>query len=269
MNAESVRQVLEELYRRLNRPELVHPDPLEFLYAFENPLDREIVALTASSLAYGRVAQILKSVNEVLERLDGAPYESVLGSGASGLRDRLSGFRHRFTRGEELAAILSGASGVIREYGSLGCCLEATEYPDENGSILRGAESLIGRILERAGLDCTYLLPRPSMGSACKRLNLMLRWLVRRDEVDPGGWDFIPSSTLVVPLDVHMYRAGRILGFTTRRSSDMRTALEITRGFREIEPEDPARYDFALTRLGIRKDCSTLAGLAAEIASHS
>jgi uncharacterized protein (TIGR02757 family) len=157
----------------------------------------------------------------------------------------------------------------MREYGSLGCCLEATDFPDEQGSILRGAESLIDEILGKAGLKCSYLLPRPSMGSACKRLNLMLRWLVRKDGVDPGGWDFVPPSMLVVPLDIHMYRAGRALGFTSRKSSDLRTALEITRGFREIEPEDPAKYDFALTRLGIRKDCSSLAELACEIASHS
>ncbi|MBW2545477.1 MAG: TIGR02757 family protein, partial [Deltaproteobacteria bacterium] len=99
-------------------------------------------------------------------------------------------------------------------------------------------------------------VPLPAKGSACKRLNLFLRWMVRRDDVDPGGWDDIPPSKLVIPLDTHMHRICLAFGFTKRKQADMKTALEITDSFRAIVPDDPVRYDFALTRLGIRKDAA-------------
>ncbi|MCD6487215.1 MAG: TIGR02757 family protein, partial [Syntrophobacterales bacterium] len=98
------------------------------------------------------------------------------------------------------------------------------------------------------------LLPSPAKGSACKRLNLFLRWMVRHDDVDPGGWDDISSSKLIIPLDTHMHRICLALGITKRKQADMKTALEITRSFQVMAPHDPVRYDFALTRLGIRKD---------------
>ena len=104
------------------------------------------------------------------------------------------------------------------------------------------------------GGSLPFLLPFPEKGSACKRLNLFLRWMVRKDRVDPGGWDGVPASKLIVPLDTHMYGITRGLGFTERKSADLRTAIEATAAFRKIAPRDPVRYDFALTRPGIRRD---------------
>ena len=98
------------------------------------------------------------------------------------------------------------------------------------------------------------LLPCPEKGSACKRFHLFLRWMVRNDAVDPGGWDGISASKLIVPLDVHMHRICMRLGLTSRAQADLKTALEVTGRFRAIVPEDPVRYDFALTRIGIRND---------------
>jgi uncharacterized protein (TIGR02757 family) len=110
--------------------------------------------------------------------------------------------------------------------------------------------------------DCGRLLADPRDKSACKRLNLYLRWMVRRDDVDPGGWEGVRPAQLVVPLDVHMHRIGRALGLTQRQQADCRTALEVTEAFRKISPEDPVKYDFALTRLGIRDDTNLDAFLA-------
>ena len=87
-----------------------------------------------------------------------------------------------------------------------------------------------------------------------KRLNLFLRWMVRRDEVDPGGWDRVSPSQLMIPLDIHMHRISRKLGFTERKQADIRTVIEVTDAFRKISPEDPAKYDFVLTRFGIREE---------------
>ena len=98
------------------------------------------------------------------------------------------------------------------------------------------------------------LLPLPDRGSACKRLNLFMRWMVRQDAVDPGGWSGVPLSKLIIPLDTHMHRISRAMGLTSRRQADMGTAMEVTRAFQKFAPDDPLRYDFVLTRLGIRKD---------------
>jgi len=97
-----------------------------------------------------------------------------------------------------------------------------------------------------------HLLPRPARGSACKRLNLFLRWMVRRDEIDPGGWDAVSPARLIVPLDTHMHRICGSLGLTKRSQADLQAALEITEAFRAFAPDDPVRYDFAISHLGIR-----------------
>ena len=150
-----------------------------------------------------------------------------------------------------MAALLAGAGRLIRRHGSLGACFAAGAAPDDQ-TVLPALRAFAAELDAAAGGGCGHLLPDPRRQSACKRLNLMLRWLVRRDRVDPGGWDAVSASSLIVPLDTHIHRIGLGLGATRRRSAGMRTALEITAAFRGIAPEDPVRYDFALTRLGIR-----------------
>ena len=246
------KEVLEELYVTYNRRELVHPDPLEFLYSYDDVRDREIVALVASYLAYGRVAQILGSVRRVLERMPG-PAEFVRGASPETLRTTLAGFKHRFTTGETLAALLSGARSAIERHGSLGACFGAG-LSDGDETVLPALIAFVGELNSGADADNRPPLPCPSDGSACKRLNLFLRWMVRRDDVDPGGWDHVPPSKLIVPLDTHMLRIGCALRLTQRKQADIRTAREVTAAFRAFAPADPVRYDFALTRLGIRHD---------------
>ena len=253
------KEALEDLYVTYNRRELVHPDPLEFLYAYDDVSDREIVALVASYLAYGRVAQILKSVRRVLERMP-APAEFVRGASPETLRSTLAGFKHRFTTGETLAALLSGARCAIERHGSLGACFGAG-LSGRDETVLPALTAFVGQL--NSGAPCHSAkheaghkppLPSPAEGSACKRLNLFLRWMVRRDAVDPGGWDHVPPSKLIVPLDTHMLRIGRALNLTQRNQANIRTAQEVTAAFRAFAPDDPVRYDFALTRLGIRHD---------------
>lgn len=245
--------MLESLYDDLNKRCYVHPDPMEFLYAYEAPGDREVVALVASSLAYGRVAQILKSVSKVLDILGPAPREFLLDADDQDLARQLSDFKHRMYTGQHVSDMLTGAARVIRQFGSLERCFSDGLDPDDQ-TVVEPLGKFVRRIAAAAGKDYLRLLPDPARRSACKRLNLMLRWLVRSDDVDPGGWSGVGPQRLVVPLDTHMHRIGLALGLTCRKSADLTTALEITAAFRHICPEDPVRYDFALTRLGIRKD---------------
>jgi uncharacterized protein (TIGR02757 family) len=249
---ECVKDALETLYRRLNRREFVHPDPLEFLYHYRRPPDREVVAFVASALAYGRVQHILTSVAKVLDVMTPSPRAFLASSPADHLKASLARFRHRFTTGPQVSGMLAGIKGVLARHGSLNNCFLAG-LGDE-GSILKGISFLVEEIRRDSPEPLDHLVPLPCRGSACKRLHLFLRWVVRRDAVDPGGWEGVPCSRLMVPVDTHMHRVGLCLGFTERRSADARTASEITEGFRAVAPEDPVKYDFCLTRLGIRKD---------------
>lgn len=244
---------LERLYNLYNSRKWVHPDPLEFLYEYPDFKDREVAGLIASSLAYGRVAQILKSVSGVLEKMGPSPYDFLMSTTPSTLLHVYSDFKHRFTTGEELAAMLIGAKSVIERFDSLYNCF-LSGFRDDDETVLTGLSFLANEFRTELNGNCNSLLPLPERGSACKRWNLFLRWMVREDHVDPGGWNRVSPAKLIVPLDTHMYRICLLLGMTGRKNADMRTALEITRAFRKIEPQDPVRYDFALTRLGIRTD---------------
>ena len=252
---------LEALYDRYTRPEFIDPDPLVFLHDYPNVQDREIVALVASSLAYGRVAQICKSVARVLERM-GEPARFLERSSRESLDATFADFKHRFTTGPELAALLYGAKRVIERDGALGACFAASLSASDE-TVQPALAAFVDTIEQLAGREFGHLLPSPVRGSACKRLNLFVRWMVRRDDVDLGGWDAALAAKLVVPLDTHMHRIGLAFGLTKRRQTDWRTAIEITDAFRKIAPEDPVRYDFALTRLGIRADADIDAFLRA------
>jgi uncharacterized protein (TIGR02757 family) len=211
------------------------------------------VGLIASSLAYGRVSQILNSVRTVLDAIGPSPSAAITGPSSGQVKKKLRGFKHRFTTGEDVAALLAGAAGAIEEHGSLNACFADCVDPAD-ADVVAGLQRFTERITGHAGCACDFLLPQTAKGSACKRLNLYLRWMIRQDAVDPGGWTGISPAMLVVPLDTHMFRAGTALGFTSRRQPGLKAALEITRGFAGIAPEDPVRYDFALTRLGIRNE---------------
>jgi uncharacterized protein (TIGR02757 family) len=247
-----MKEKLEELYRKYNRRECIHPDPLEFVHCYEAPADREIVALIASSLAYGRVSQILKSVSCVLAPMAPSPSAFVTTSSLKTFQQTLCNFKHRFATGDHLASLLMGAQQVLQEHGSLGACFLAGMNDDD--TVLPALTRFATQVTACADGRVGHLVPDPDRGSACKRLNLFLRWMVRSDEVDPGGWESVSASKLIVPVDTHMHRICLSLGLTTRRQANLRTALEITDAFRELAPDDPVKYDFALTRLGMRGD---------------
>ena len=253
MTAKRLHTYLESLYDTFNRREFVSPDPLQFLYGYPDAADREIAALICATLAYGRVAQILRTLEAVLARLGPRPADLLLHSRPRELERLLAGIKHRFTTGEEIARLLRGAQKTTRKHGSLGACLQKKISAGDT-TILPALELFTRELRQSCGGLELYTLASPVRGSACKRLNLLLRWMVRCDDVDPGGWEGIPRRLLVIPLDTHMDAIGRALGFTCRRQPDLKTALEITEGFKKITPHDPVRYDFALTRFGIRSE---------------
>lgn len=246
------RDRFERLYAACNSPRYVYPDPLSLVLDFPDTADREIAALLASTLAYGRVAQILSSLGKVFGII-GSPSLYLRETPRKKMDEDFAGFKHRWTTGGDLAGLLEGVKDVLGEYSSLEAFFLAGMGEDDL-DVIPALESFVEGLGRRSGAVRSGLLPSPSGGSACKRLNLFLRWMVRDDEVDPGGWKEMHPSMLIVPLDTHMHRICRTMGMTARKQADLRCALEITEAFRTISPSDPVKYDFALTRLGIRDD---------------
>jgi uncharacterized protein (TIGR02757 family) len=243
---------LEDLYDKFNDRKYVHPDPLEFLYEYEDLKDRELVGLIASSLAYGRVLQILKSVGYVLNRLGKNPHEYLINSSKSSLYKEMEGFKHRFTTDKELVSFLLNIKEVIIKYGTIGDCFKKCSKKDD--TILPTLLEFIKELRCGEFYEYNSLIPKPDGKCAYKRMNLYLRWMIRKDNVDPGGWDrsFIPK--LLIPLDIHMYNISVYHQLTKRKQANMKTALEITASFRKLQPSDPVKYDFALTRENILKN---------------
>lgn len=256
-----IKNALEGLYTKYNRRELISPDPLQFAYRYSEPGDVEIAAFLASALAYGRVHQIEKSLDRLFERMGASPSKFVREFDGR-KRARLKAFKHRFTTGDDVADLLELLRDALNRSGSLEAYfLEGYEARDRNviPALSRFCDSLCETYARRhgggVGKGLMYLLASPTRNSACKRLNLFLRWMVRDDDVDTGLWKSIDKAKLIVPVDVHIGRLCRILGFYSRKTVSLSTALEITEGFARIEPTDPAKYDFSLSRIGIVENC--------------
>jgi uncharacterized protein (TIGR02757 family) len=242
---------LEALRRRYHRRRFVSPDPLEVLYDYDDVRDREIVGLIASALAYGNVKAMLPAIRSVLETLSLFPAAMLRSARPATLRRDLRGFRYRFTTGDQLAGLLGAIRSIITEHGSLEACFCA-QLDDDDETILPALGAFVDALTGAADCSLAHLVPHPADGSACKRLNLFLRWMVRRDAIDPGGWERIGRARLIMPLDTHIYRIALSRGWTRRRTADLKAAVQITARLRRLCPADPLRWDFALTRPGIR-----------------
>jgi uncharacterized protein (TIGR02757 family) len=242
---------LEGLYDRFNRPEWIDPDPFAVVRKYSTRADREVAGLVAAALAFGGVRQIMASARTALAAFP-RPHADLLAARPGEIRRACAGFRHRYVGGEELAALLAGVRGVLEGHRSLGALFTKLHTPGDEDIV--PALGRFVRILEAGSpLSRNYLLPDPARGSACKRLLLYLRWMVRADAVDLGLWRGVDPALLVVPLDVHMHRVCTRLGFTQRRAADLRTAREVTAAFRALRPDDPVRYDFCLTRAAMHE----------------
>ncbi len=252
-----LKKVLERLYAKYNRRELIAPDPLQFVYRYSNPRDMEIAAFLAATLAYGRVAQIEKSATSLLDFMGKSPFQFILKvnqSKAAGLKT----FKHRFTTGRHLAGLFFLLKNVLAEFGSIEKFF-VKEYNSSDPNIIPALAKFSDNLLSmhpKNSRGLKYLLPNPKDGSACKRLNLFLRWMVRKDDVDPGLWKSVDKSKLIVPVDVHMGRLCKLLGLYRRKTISIAAAVEITESFRGIQPDDPVKYDFALSRVGILDNCT-------------
>lgn len=204
-----------------------------------------MAAWAAAALSFGRVASILGALEELNRRWEGQPSAFVFQASVNEKRAALAGFVYRWTTPAQWVGLLEGWR-LLHETGSVPHRL--TSVPDLRQALSPLVHDLYAGVTEHPG----YLLPDPAGPGACKRLAMWLRWMVRKDEIDPGLWSAqLSPSGLWVPLDTHMFRIARRLRLTRRRTADAEAARRITNAFRKFSPEDPLRYDFAITRLGM------------------
>jgi len=255
---------LDRLYAAFDFPESAL-DPIQIVRRHATLEDREIVAFVAAALAFGRVASVMASVEAICRVLGPAPAGFVRNFEPSRDGAPLEGIVHRWTRGRDFVALVWILKELLREHGSLegafapGIAADGTDVGaaiERFTSLARGVDlrpAYGPRVPKTPGV--WYFFTRPSTGSACKRMNLFLRWMVRQDGVDPGGWTRVPRRQLVVPLDTHTIRAGRCLRLTRRQTPGWKMAVEITEALRAIDPDDPVRYDFSLCHLSMMGAC--------------
>lgn len=228
----------------------IEPDPLQLVLRYDDPRDQEVAGLLAAAFAYGRAETIVANIGAVLAKMRGGPYAYLRTFDPREAMRRFAGFAHRFHKTNDLVAFLGCIARVLGTHGSLGALFE--ECYDPNDDDIAPA---LTRFVRALGAD-GYLTSSPTDGSACKRMNLYLRWMVRRTPPDLGLWTFVDPAKLVMPLDTHVHRIATFLGLSERKSGDWKTARALTDALARFDASDPVRYDFALCRLGILDLCS-------------
>ena len=263
MNSAALKPELDRLYQSFNYQHSA-TDPIQIVRRYTRPDDLEVVAFCAASLAFGRVASVLQSIERLVAIMGRRPAEYVRRFEPARDGAAFAGLVHRWTRERDLIALLWIIRQMLERSGSIeGFFLEGYDEaaPDLAGALdnfsaramALDLKAAYGRIPKRPGVG--YFFPRPSKGSACKRLNLFLRWMVRRDALDLGVWTRVSASKLVVPLDTHVIRVGRCLQLTRHTSPGWKMACDITASLTRIDPADPVRYDFSICHLGMMNAC--------------
>ena len=261
--APDLREPLERLYRSFDHVTSA-TDPVHIVRRFKAPDDREVVGFCAAGLAFGRVASVLQSIESLLAVMGPRPAEFVRQFDPKRDGAALAPLVHRWIRGRDLAALMLVLQRMLREAGSIENFFVAGDDPSapdigpaldsfSTRALTTELRPAYGRMPARPGV--CYFFPRPSAGSACKRLNLFMRWMVRTDEIDLGVWTKVLRSRLIVPLDTHVIRVGRCLQLTRYISPGWKMAAEITASLRAINADDPVRYDFSICHLGMMNAC--------------
>ena len=257
-----LKPVLDRLYADFNYPDSA-TDPIQIVRRYTKADDREVVGFVAASLAFGRVLSVLQSIERVLAVMGPEPAAYLRRFDARRDGASFDGIVHRWTRSRDIVALLWLMRQMIDRCGSVeGFFLEGYDPAAEDiesaldsfsaRAMALDLKSVYGRSGSRRALGVCYFFPRPSKGSGCQRLNLFLRWVVRRDALDLGVWRHVSPAKLIVPLDTHVIRVGRCLRLTRYTSPGWRMARDITASLRALDPDDPVKYDYSLCHLGMR-----------------
>jgi uncharacterized protein (TIGR02757 family) len=252
-----LKRKLEYHYKKFDASQ-IYPDPLIFPHRFTQEMDIELSAFISSVFAYGNVTQILNTLERVHTLMGDSPTEFIRKFNPKKNKIFFRDVKHRFYTGDDIRQLFLILQYVLKEYESLKHLFLLYHF-DHEKSIKNSLSSFsnnlidISRRLGGASDGVRFMFPNPNNGSACKRMNLFLRWVVRNDELDFGIWKAIRTDELVIPVDTHIAKISRELGLTKKKNVSWRMAEEITENLKKIDPKDPIKYDFAICHIGIRK----------------
>ncbi len=248
----ALKTYLDRLVDQFEQPQFIQDDPIAIPHGFDDPRDQEVIGLYAALLAWGRRATILKKMEDLCERMQYRPYQFVRDFDPDRDGVHLATFKHRTFQPVDALWFTKNLSQALKRYGTVEALFASHLSPEARdvGPAIQGFSETIMAITPETPRRLRKHLARPASGSACKRLCMYLRWMVRRGPVDLGIWSMISPRHLVLPLDVHSGRQARALKMVTRNTNDWSAALELTQRCQHLCPDDPARYDFAFFGAG-------------------
>ncbi len=262
---------LDSLYENRSSVHLEN-DPLSFCHRYPNHEDQEIVALIAALLAYGSVKVIKGSLKRIFDVMGESP-SAFVDNFIPGEHGKLfNGFKHRFNNANDICALLWAIRQIREQEGSIEnffCRFHNSDAQTVEQALNNFCPSVLsldyrpvfGNSELSSQKSYRFLFPMPSNGSACKRLCMFLRWVVRpSDGIDLGLWRLLSPKSLIIPVDRHIERIGQMLGLTKRSTPDWQMASEITSALRELDQNDPVKYDFSICHLGISEGCNGIEG---------
>ena len=264
MKTISLKKTLDKFYREYDFKDRISHDPVAFPRRYKAGPDMEVAGFISSCLAYGKVELFASVIEKLLGKMGTSPYDFLLNFDPKKQGKAFAGVKYRFNENEDILCLFYVLREILKAHSTIEDAFKKS-YSAGDETTERGLAGLTAEVLR---IDTTpvygknirsrgfrQFFPSPIDGSACKRANLFLRWMIRDRDIDLGLWKGIPKDRLVIPLDTHIARISRCLGFTTRRSQDWKTAVEITTALKQFDAEDPLKYDFALCHHGISGLC--------------
>lgn len=247
-----LKPLLDHINERVEQSDYIPKDPVQFMHAFEDKRDQEIAGFLAATMAWGRRDIVVSKVNNLLQRMQYAPYDFVMNYSQADFQ-AFSGFKHRTFKPIDLHGLTLTLQEIFRRYPDFEAfwkeCYEMGKI--QNRPFLGVFHDRFFGLSPDLASRTRKHISNPEKGSPCKRLYMFLRWTIRKNSpVDPGIWNFMPPSELLIPLDVHVARQARKLGLITRRTNDWKAVNELTAMLSLLNPDDPARYDYALFGIG-------------------
>lgn len=255
MNLPDIKQLLDEKYLEYCRSEFfIDTDPIQIPKMFEEKEDIEIAGFLAASLAWGQRPTIIKKCRELMQLMDFAPADFIRHATENDL-ECFCHFKHRTFNGYDCRYFIRSLANIYQNHGGMEAVFtSAWQNTQDMTQVLRHWHSIFTELPAESRV--LRHIANVDKGSAAKRVNMYLRWMVRTDDsgIDFGLWKQIPMSALLIPLDLHTGNVSRQLGLLTRNQNDSRAVIELTERLREFDPDDPIRYDFALFGLGAFKE---------------
>lgn len=251
MNLPEIKELLDQKLLEFNRPGFIGDDPVCIPHRYTRKEDIEVAGLLAATIAWGRRDLIVRAAGNMMELLWDAPHDFVTQASAKELA-ALDRFVYRTFQGPDLRGMVMGLRRIYAEEGGLEQVFRLRpDATDTYAGIVRYREAMLAA--EGFAPRTAKHIADPGAGASAKRLNMYLRWMVRKDGagVDFGIWHSLRPDQLICPLDTHTGNVGRKLGLLQRKQSDWRAALELTEALRRFDPQDPVKYDFSLFGLGI------------------